>query len=136
MRLWQHISDSPLSSLSVSSCTFCFSVWLSAIDYLHFCITKGSQLWTAFRIKKKQQINYWSTAWFPQYLLVTYAVYYWIIIFKAISKVAQAHVILCHWIPSVWYQTVISRAVILPITQCNLHSFLPLFYYGNARIAT
>ena len=46
-------SFNPSSSLSVISCTFCFSVLSSAIINLHifiFCMTKGSPLWTAFCI--------------------------------------------------------------------------------------
>ena len=46
-------SFNPSSSLSVISCTFCFSVLSSAIINLHifiFCTTKGSPLWTAFCI--------------------------------------------------------------------------------------
>ena len=46
-------SFNPSSSLSVISCTFCFSVLSSATINLHifiFCTTKGSPLWTAFCI--------------------------------------------------------------------------------------
>ena len=40
---------------------FCFSVWLSTIDCLHFCMTKGRPKWTPL-IKGKAANHLWSTA--------------------------------------------------------------------------